>query len=56
MKNAPSDKALQAELLDRVFRLSTLDCLRADKMSMANAIEVKNFLKIRLFKKNYILQ
>lgn len=50
-KNAPSAEAFQKETIRRVKRLSTADCLRADKSTMAHGIEVrvpfldKSFLK-----------
>ncbi len=50
-KNAPSDKDFQEETIRRVKRLSTADCLRADKSTMAHGLEArvpfldKEFLK-----------
>ena len=49
--NAPSDRDFQEETVRRVLRLSTADCLRADKSTMAHGIEArvpfldKEFLK-----------
>ena len=39
--NAPNDEEFQKETISRVNRLSTADCLRADKSCMANALEVR---------------
>ena len=39
--NAPSQDELQKELVRRVRRLSTADCLRADKSTMAFSIEAR---------------
>ncbi|CAM4224395.1 asparagine synthase B [Gillisia limnaea] len=40
-KNAPSAEAFQKETIRRVKRLSTADCLRADKSTMAHGIEAR---------------
>ena len=39
--NAPSDEEFQKETISRVFRLSTADCLRADKATMAAGLEAR---------------
>ena len=39
--NAPSDDEFQKETIWRVFRLSTADCLRADKATMATGLEAR---------------
>ncbi len=39
--NAPSDVDFQNETIRRVLRLSTADCLRADKSTMAHGIEAR---------------
>ena len=39
--NAPSDSEFQQETIRRVLRLSTADCLRADKSTMAHGIEAR---------------
>ena len=39
--NAPSDDEFQKETIRRVFRLSTADCLRADKATMAAGLEAR---------------
>ncbi len=39
--NAPSDREFQQETIRRVLRLSTADCLRADKSTMAHGIEAR---------------
>lgn len=39
--NAPSDKEFQVETIRRVKLLSTADCLRADKSTMAHGLEVR---------------
>ncbi|MCG8701975.1 MAG: asparagine synthase B [Bacteroidales bacterium] len=39
--NAPSDEEFQKETISRVFRLSTADCLRADKATMATGLEAR---------------
>ena len=39
--NAPSDEEFQKETIRRVLRLSTADCLRADKSTMAHGIEAR---------------
>ncbi len=39
--NAPSDEEFQKETVRRVMRLSTADCLRADKSTMAHGIEAR---------------
>jgi asparagine synthase (glutamine-hydrolysing) len=50
-KNAPSAEEFQEETIRRVKRLSTADCLRADKSTMAHGLEArvpfldKSFLK-----------
>ncbi|MCH7535636.1 MAG: asparagine synthase B [Bacteroidetes bacterium] len=52
--NAPSYEEFQKETIRRVQRLSTADCLRADKSTMAHGIEVrvpfldKNFLQVAM--------
>ncbi|NQY67317.1 MAG: asparagine synthase B [Flavobacteriales bacterium] len=52
--NAPSLEEFQKETIDRVGRLSTADCLRADKSTMAHGIEArvpfldKNFLEVSM--------
>lgn len=38
---APSEEEFQKETIDRVGRLSTADCLRADKSTMACALEAR---------------
>ena len=40
-KNAPSPGAFQKETIRRVKRLSTADCLRADKSTMAHGLEAR---------------
>jgi asparagine synthase (glutamine-hydrolysing) len=40
-KNAPSAAEFQEETISRVKRLSTADCLRADKSTMAHGIEAR---------------
>ncbi len=40
-KNAPSYEQFQKETIRRVKRLSTSDCLRADKSTMAHGLEVR---------------
>ncbi|MEP6262412.1 MAG: asparagine synthase B [Gillisia sp.] len=40
-KNAPSAEAFQKETIRRVKRLSTADCLRADKSTMAHGLEAR---------------
>lgn len=40
-KNAPSLIDFQKETIDRVFKLSTADCLRADKSTMAHGVEAR---------------
>ncbi|GFS24705.1 asparagine synthetase B [Elysia marginata] len=40
-KNAPSYKDFQKETIDRVQKLSTADCLRADKSTMAHGLEAR---------------
>jgi len=39
--NAPSPKDFQKECIDRVNSLSTADCLRADKSTMASGLETR---------------
>jgi asparagine synthase (glutamine-hydrolysing) len=39
--NAPSLEEFQQETIRRVFRLSTADCLRADKSTMAHGLEAR---------------
>lgn len=39
--NAPSDEEFQKETIRRVSLLSTADCLRADKSTMAHGLEVR---------------
>ncbi len=39
--NAPSPNEYQKELINRVLRLSTADCLRADKSTMAHGLEAR---------------
>ena len=39
--NAPSSREFQKETVRRVLRLSTADCLRADKSTMAHGIEAR---------------
>jgi asparagine synthase (glutamine-hydrolysing) len=39
--NAPSDREFQEETIRRVKLLSTADCLRADKSTMAHGLEVR---------------
>jgi asparagine synthase (glutamine-hydrolysing) len=39
--NAPSDEEFEKETIRRVFRLSTADCLRADKATMAAGLEAR---------------
>lgn len=52
--NAPNLEEFQKETIDRVLRLSTADCLRADKSTMANALEArvpfldKDFLQVAM--------
>jgi asparagine synthase (glutamine-hydrolysing) len=52
--NAPSDEEFQKETISRVFRLSTADCLRADKATMATGLEArvpfldKSFLQVAI--------
>lgn len=52
--NAPSDEEFQKETIDRVLHLYTSDCLRADKSTMAHAVEVrvpfldKDFLNVSI--------
>ena len=52
--NAPSPKAFQEELIRRVSLLSTADCLRADKSTMAHGLEARvpfldlNFLEVAM--------
>ncbi|MGD2035756.1 MAG: asparagine synthase B [Bacteroidales bacterium] len=52
--NAPSDDDFQKETIWRVFRLSTSDCLRADKATMAAGLEArvpfldKGFLQVAM--------
>lgn len=40
-KNAPSAEEFQSETIRRVKRLSTADCLRADKSTMAHGLEAR---------------
>jgi len=40
-KNAPSAEEFQKETISRVKRLSTADCLRADKSTMAHGLEAR---------------
>jgi asparagine synthase (glutamine-hydrolysing) len=40
-RNAPSDKAFQMETIERVQKLATADCLRADKSTMAHGLEAR---------------
>lgn len=40
-KNAPTAEAFQKETIRRVKRLSTADCLRADKSTMAHGLEAR---------------
>lgn len=40
-KNAPSAEDFQKETIDRIRKLSTADCLRADKSTMAHGLEVR---------------
>lgn len=40
-RNAPSTTAFQKETVNRVRKLSTADCLRADKSTMAHGLEVR---------------
>lgn len=40
-RNAPSAQDFQKETIDRVQKLSTADCLRADKSTMAYGLEVR---------------
>ena len=40
-KNAPSAEEFQEETISRVRRLSTADCLRADKSTMAHGLEAR---------------
>ena len=53
-KNAPSAEEFQKETIRRVKRLSTADCLRADKSTMAHGLEArvpfldKQFLKVAM--------
>ncbi len=52
--NAPSDEEFQKETIRRVFLLSTADCLRADKATMATGLEArvpfldKQFLQVAM--------
>ena len=52
--NAPSPEEFQKETIRRVSRLSTADCLRADKSTMAHSIEArvpfldKDFLSVAM--------
>jgi len=52
--NAPSDEEFQKETIRRMFRLSTADCLRADKATMAAGLEArvpfldKEFLQVAM--------
>ena len=52
--NAPSTEEFQKETIDRVKRLSTADCLRADKSTMAHGLEARvpfldrNFLDLAM--------
>jgi len=52
--NAPSDEEFQKETIRRVFWLSTADCLRADKATMAAGLEArvpfldKGFLQVAM--------
>jgi asparagine synthase (glutamine-hydrolysing) len=52
--NAPSDEEFQKETIRRVFLLSTADCLRADKATMAAGLEArvpfldKGFLQVAM--------
>ena len=52
--NAPSKEDFQKETIGRVFRLSTADCLRADKATMATGLEArvpfldKGFLQVAM--------
>lgn len=39
--NAPSDEEFQKETISRIKRLSTADCLRADKATMAHGLEAR---------------
>jgi asparagine synthase (glutamine-hydrolysing) len=53
-RNAPDSDAFQKETIRRVQRLSTADCLRADKSTMAHGLEArvpfldKAFLKVAM--------
>ncbi|WP_340063502.1 asparagine synthase B [Ascidiimonas aurantiaca] len=53
-RNAPSDLEFQKETIERVQKLATADCLRADKSTMAHGLEVrvpfldKDFLDIAM--------
>lgn len=40
-RNAPTPEDFQKETIDRVQRLSTADCLRADKSTMAHGLEAR---------------
>ncbi len=40
-RNAPSLEDFQKETIDRVQKLATADCLRADKSTMAHSLEVR---------------
>ncbi|MCB0374373.1 MAG: asparagine synthase B, partial [Sinomicrobium sp.] len=40
-RNAPSEADFQKEAIDRVQKLATADCLRADKSTMAHGLEVR---------------
>ena len=40
-RNAPSPEAFQKETISRVQKLSTADCLRADKSTMAHGVEAR---------------
>ncbi len=40
-RNAPSAQDFQKETIDRVQKLSTADCLRADKSTMAHGLEAR---------------
>jgi len=52
--NVPDDEEFQKETIWRVFRLSTADCLRADKATMATGLEArvpfldKEFLQVAM--------
>ncbi|WP_340075028.1 asparagine synthase B [Leptobacterium sp. I13] len=53
-RNAPSTEDFQRETIDRVQKLATADCLRADKSTMAHGLEArvpfldKEFLEIAM--------